>query len=154
MKDNLENMLKPDDLKKAEKELIEKLASIEHDRWGRWHKHAAKNWNVAMVSRWNQQADTPYHQLSESEKESDRREVMEYWPLIKVFIAAEREKAVRDTLNGAKEKLKKWATNTRLQFGCDGKHHGVGSEDCSVKPHHHHDGRCVSPWEALEGKPK
>lgn len=71
----------------AKEALIEKLAEIEHERWGRWHKHAARNWNVAMVSSWNQQADTPYHQLSEQEKDSDRKEVMRYWPLIEEYIS-------------------------------------------------------------------
>ena len=92
--------------------LIEKLAEIEHARWSRWHKHAAKNWNVAMVSRWNQQADTPYHQLSGKEKESDRREVMEYWPLILSALQSERE-----PLEKEKEELIKILAKERDQFG-------------------------------------
>lgn len=32
--------------------------------------------------RWKMQMETPYHKLSESEKESDRREVRKYYPHI------------------------------------------------------------------------
>lgn len=76
---------------KMTEEIIEKLAEIEHERWSHWHKHAVKNWNVAMVSRWNEQANTPYSELSGQEKDSDRREVMRYWPIIVKYLE-QREK--------------------------------------------------------------
>lgn len=31
------------------------------------------------------------------------------------------------------------------QFGHDGRHHGVGSEDCPKHLHHHHDEFCAAP---------
>lgn len=42
------------------KEIIEKLADYEHDRW----------------SRWQRQINTPYCNLTESEKDSDRKEAI------------------------------------------------------------------------------
>lgn len=63
-------------------ELIEDLAHIEHARWSRWHKYARSKWTIENLGRWDRQADTDYRLLSESEKESDRREVLEYLPII------------------------------------------------------------------------
>jgi|GEM_PF-1831995 len=62
--------------------LMEELAALEHERWSRWHKHAVANWTSENIARWNRQAETPYEQLSEREKESDRKEVAPYWKLL------------------------------------------------------------------------
>lgn len=66
-------------------DLMEKLADIEHQRWAGWMKHlfskceidAEQNFVIpaSWCSRWQKQIDTPYANLSEAEKESDRREV-------------------------------------------------------------------------------
>lgn len=70
--------------------LIETLAAIEHERWSGWMRHLFSKCvfveydggeNVAAQiphkwrERWAQQMNTPYSELSEEEKESDRREV-------------------------------------------------------------------------------
>lgn len=69
-----------------EQELIEKLANFEHDRWSRWQKHlfskCIKNNDGSYtipkeyVDSWERQIITEYKELSEQEKESDRKEAM------------------------------------------------------------------------------
>lgn len=65
-------------------EFIEKLADYEHDRWSRWHKYMMSktitNFDGSVtipsefVKRWNRQSITHYNNLSETEKDSDRKE--------------------------------------------------------------------------------
>ena len=63
-------------------ELMEELAAIEHQRWSRWHLYAFRNWVDEKVGRWCALAVTPYLELSEQSKESDRKEVREYLQVI------------------------------------------------------------------------
>jgi len=71
-------------------QLFEKLAEIEHERWSDWqgwcHKVLRENCPSpeleAVLERWDRQIATPYAELSEQEKESDREQVRRYWPLI------------------------------------------------------------------------
>lgn len=68
-----------------EDELIEILADYEHDSWSRWQKHVFDNsienndgsFTIPkeLVDRWQRQINTSYCDLSEQEKESDRKEV-------------------------------------------------------------------------------
>lgn len=67
------------------KELREKLASVEHERWSNWMKYLfnkcteQSNGCVLItewaVRRWTKQMVTSYDELTEKEKESDRAEV-------------------------------------------------------------------------------
>lgn len=84
-----------------EKEFIERGAAIEHDRWARWQKYMfSKSFIVAdpdimtieqgdlvipkeFVDKWFRQIDTKYADLSEDEKESDRKETRAYIPIIR-----------------------------------------------------------------------
>ena len=92
-------MLK-DILKQIEEDFIEKGAELEHDRWTRWQKYMFSKMQYSeykdgektmacyilpadLWERWNRQIDTPYSELSEQEKESDRKETRNYLPLIK-----------------------------------------------------------------------
>lgn len=76
--------------------LMEKLAKIEHDRWSEWQEwchrilrlHAPSPELEVVLARWDKQIETPYSALSEQEKQSDRDQVMRYWPLIESLIAS------------------------------------------------------------------
>lgn len=70
----------------------ERLAAIEHERWAAWQSwmHAQCNQYgdgtllipAALVARWERQIATPYAELSEAERASDREQVDRSWPLI------------------------------------------------------------------------
>ena len=89
----------------AVEEFIEKGANLEHDRWVRWQKwcHRVLRENCPspelekVLERWNRQIATPYSELSEQEKESDRKEIRNYVPLLKSY-QSELEKAVREEI--------------------------------------------------------
>jgi len=90
-------------------DLIEALADIEHQRWSDWQKYLHGqcerepvqmeqpdgSWTFGsdfiipcvMADRWERQIATPYADLSEREKASDRAQVARYWPLIVEFLA-------------------------------------------------------------------
>jgi len=77
-------------------ELIEALADCEHESWARWqaylHSVCTENSDGSLtippeyVERWVRQIHTPYRDLSESEKQSDREEVARILPVIERFI--------------------------------------------------------------------
>jgi hypothetical protein len=72
--------------------LMEHLASVEHERWSHWqrymHGKAIKRPDGSLlvppelVKQWERQFLTPYSELSEKEKESDREQVRKYLPII------------------------------------------------------------------------
>lgn len=79
----------------TEAELREQLAAIEHERWADWQKYMHSVGEVHIIdgkaflcftqeriNAWNKQIETPYSELSEKEKDSDREQVDRYWPLI------------------------------------------------------------------------
>lgn len=77
-----------------DEELREELAALAHDQWSGWMKYLFEkcrpgrsklgNWGLVKngtmiiptesVERWQRQMNTPYAELSEAEKESDRQE--------------------------------------------------------------------------------
>lgn len=68
-------MVRPEDI------ILEKLSDLEHDQWAHWTRYMldtiAKELGVSIedlecVKRWRRQISTPYEELSEKEKESDR----------------------------------------------------------------------------------
>ncbi|MFF3657341.1 hypothetical protein [Streptomyces olivochromogenes] len=72
---------------------MEELASVEHERWSHWqrylHSQCVRDNDdgsliipAVLVQRWEQQMNTPYSELSEKEKESDREQVRRYLPII------------------------------------------------------------------------
>ena len=78
---------------------VEAGANIEHDRWARWQKHMFSKCDyeiegekvfltlpLGLFDRWNRQIETRYSDLSESEKESDRKETRTYIPLVQQAI--------------------------------------------------------------------
>ena len=52
--------------------LVEKLAELEHDQWAHWTEFMLDNLTLENIARWQRQIRTPYSELSEEEKESDR----------------------------------------------------------------------------------
>lgn len=70
---------------------LEDWASNEHERWAKWQQYVFNKSEMKEVDgkmmmclpnefyqRWAIQIDTPYSELSEQEKESDRKEVKPY----------------------------------------------------------------------------
>jgi hypothetical protein len=95
-------MRKKDRLDKSLDELVETLASIEHERWSHWQKYmhskcvpqgsdGALLIPAHLVCRWEKQIATPYSELSDEEKESDRQQVRKYLPLIVSALGRKRE---------------------------------------------------------------
>ncbi len=88
-------------VREAIDELVEHLAAIEHERWSHWQRYLhskcseTKDGMVQFAAdlfrRWTIQIETPYANLSEKEKESDRQEVRRYLPLIERALADQRE---------------------------------------------------------------
>lgn len=72
--------------------MIDALADIEHDRWSHWqrymHEKGVRQADGSLlippdlVAQWDRQIATPYAELSEEEKESDREQVRKYLPTI------------------------------------------------------------------------
>ncbi len=89
---------------KWEETFVEEGANIEHDRWARWQKYLHSRGIVdnqgegylcipmGLIKRWERQIDTPYSELSESEKESDRKETRNYLSLIENLLEQERKR--------------------------------------------------------------
>jgi len=73
-------------------DLIEQLANVEHERWSHWQRYLHSKCErvrdgslvipADLVTRWEAQMNTPYSELSETEKESDREQVRRYLPII------------------------------------------------------------------------
>lgn len=67
-----------------EDELIERLAAQAHESWAGWYGWMAAHWadetpnGEPYRTRWVRQAATPYDQLTEAEKESDRIEARKF----------------------------------------------------------------------------
>jgi len=69
----------------AEKDLLEALAALEHERWSHWQRYlhskcvpgedGSLTIPADLVARWTGQMSTPYAELSETERESDREQV-------------------------------------------------------------------------------
>ena len=50
----------------------ESLAELEHTQWAHWTRHMLDNLTTENIDRWRRQIETPYSDLSEAEKDSDR----------------------------------------------------------------------------------
>ena len=59
--------------------MLEKLAELEHAQWSHWTKYMLNNLTDENIKRWLRQIETPYAQLTDDEKGSDR------WWAIKVI---------------------------------------------------------------------
>lgn len=60
-------------LQQTDKEsTLEKLATLEHEQWAHWTRYMLENLTADNIERWKLQIETPYSNLTELEKESDR----------------------------------------------------------------------------------
>ncbi len=76
-------------------ELIEALADKEHASWAHWMDYLFSQCEkqsdgsllipLRLALRWNRQTYTPYADLSEREKQSDRDEVTHILPIIEQY---------------------------------------------------------------------
>jgi hypothetical protein len=81
-------------------QLIEELASVEHERWSHWQRYLHEQCVTGpdgsltipadLVRHWAKQMNTSYTQLSEEEKDSDREQVQRYLPIIAAALEADR----------------------------------------------------------------
>lgn len=77
----------------SDEELIERLAALEHDRWSGWMNYlftqgysredGAFVIDPESVRWWQHLIDTPYAELTERSKESDRQEVRKTLDVLK-----------------------------------------------------------------------
>nr|WP_301294215.1 hypothetical protein [Nitrobacter winogradskyi] len=75
---------------------MEELAALEHQRWAHWQKYVHDSGQrqpdgsillpAEIVSRWEKQINTPYVDLSDEEKDSDREQVRKYLPLLERWL--------------------------------------------------------------------
>lgn len=80
----------------AREELLEALATVEHERWAHWQRYlhskcipgddGSLTIPADLVERWTVQITTPYDGLSEVEKESDRDQVRKTLEVIRAFL--------------------------------------------------------------------
>ena len=80
----------------SEQELIEQLADKEHASWAHWMEYLFSRCPFTaqgdaiipreLVARWKKQVETPYANLTEQEKQSDRNEVMHILPIIREYV--------------------------------------------------------------------
>ena len=104
---------------------VEKGADIEHERWSKWQEYFFSKCKVSRIDeddkevvlvlprdlydRWWRQINTLYSELSEPEKESDRKEVRTYLPLIQQLLQSEKEEAYKQ---GVKDEQQRWINQT------------------------------------------
>lgn len=67
-------------------ELREELAASEHERWSRWMVWMFANMTEKNITRWKRQMVTPYGELEEYEKNSDRKEADRTIAIIKTHL--------------------------------------------------------------------
>jgi hypothetical protein len=76
--------------------LVDELAALEHRRWAHWQQYVHEKGEhrpdgslvlpAELVARWQRQIDTPYEDLTNEEKQSDREQVQKYLPILKRWL--------------------------------------------------------------------
>ena len=112
--------------------LVEQLADIEHQRWSDWQKYCHKVYKDGkfeeFMPRWERQIKTPYSELSETEKQSDRDQVERYLPLLSKALDRYRDIVVEEEYkNGFKDGMNNRERTSKKIFNIVSKyqtHHG------------------------------
>ncbi len=84
-------------MNELKRQLKEQLADIEHQRWAHWQRYCHSKMQTQssphgvvlpfdLYEHWERQINTPYAELSDIERQSDREQVDRYWPLIESLI--------------------------------------------------------------------
>lgn len=111
------------DLEKTEftsgESIGERIADLVHQQWAHWAWYMLGNLTDKNIKRWRKQMDTPYENLSEMEKDSDRIFVAPYLAIIEeapiiipmteemVNVLGEAREAERKKIRDVVEGLKK-----------------------------------------------
>ncbi len=66
-------------------DIKERLAELEHQQWAYWTQYMLDNLTPENIERWRREIDTPYSDLSDIEKESDRRWADKVLEIIKSY---------------------------------------------------------------------
>jgi len=113
-----------------DKETIEKLAEIEHTRWADWQRWVhtkfieykdVKNPKEVVclerewVNRWDNQIQTNYKDLSEKERDSDRKQVKRYLPIIQNLLDKQREEIKEKIEKKLLKKIDKWTKRNKIK---------------------------------------
>ena len=105
------------------KRFIEEGAALEHARWARWqsylHGRCIQNDYGSLTipkelaDRWTHQIARDYKHLSESEKESDRKEVREYEGVVSRMF----DELARDVAEAGRVEFREEKPGDALSFG-------------------------------------
>lgn len=111
-----------------EGELLEKLAAIEHERWADWQKwmhgsfYKIEKGNAIhqslpqlLIERWERQIKTPYADLPDAEKQSDRDQVARYWPLITAWHTQQVEAAKENLTHRFADELSRQVAHGNIE---------------------------------------
>ena len=82
---------------KKNKELREKIAEMAHLVWIDWTEYMLNNINEENMDRWERQCKTPYSELSEKEKESDRKIADRYLGFLTEALKAQEKEVLEIT---------------------------------------------------------
>jgi len=55
------------------KAISERLAALEHEQWAHWTAYMLDHLTDENIARWRKQIAIPYSELTEGEKQSDRK---------------------------------------------------------------------------------
>lgn len=113
-----------------EERFVEGGADLEHDRWARWQKYFFSHCQFKpqgevggmddryvyfalpkdLYEMWVRKIKTPYAELTEQEKESDRKETRNYLPLVSSAVSRalkeQREEMIKNIKNISWEDMK------------------------------------------------
>jgi len=105
-----------------DKEVVEQLADIEHQRWASWQNYlhsyltwGGVDWHLPhdKKEQWQRQIETPYSKLSEAEKESDREQVRRYLPIISKLLHQAERRAINQCWTIVRDLTQEFA-NTKV----------------------------------------